>query len=144
MSSGSFPMQSCRIERPARRYIVVLTASLLGIPPASAQLGPPVSLVPAPAGPREGSVSPAPRGDVPAPIPNDDDIKAQPLAPTDSSWAGTLHDDQGALPATLWRGTARGFVVAALPLLAPSTSPALHDLAHRLLLSNATSPAGQD
>ena len=137
-------MRSCRIERPARRYIVVLTASLLGIPPASAQLGPPVSLVPAPAGPREGSVSPAPRGDVPAPIPNDDDIKAQPLAPTDSSWAGTLHDDQGALPATLWRGTARGFVVAALPLLAPSTSPALHDLARRLLLSNATSPAGQD
>ena len=51
---------------------------------------------------------------------------------------------RGALPRTMWQGTPRAFVAAALPLLQPTISPVLQDLARRLLLSNAASPAGPD
>jgi hypothetical protein len=139
-------MPSCRIERLSRRRgpALVLTAILLGIHPAAAQLGPPVQLVPAPAQPTRAETPGAVPSPPPAPLPDDGDVTAQPLAPTDASWAGTLSEDQGALPEAMWRGTSRAFVAAALPLLAPSSSPALQDLARRLLLSNAASPTGQD
>ena len=45
-------------------------------------------------------------------------IEAQPLAPADASWLGTLGEDQGAFPRNMWRGTPRALVAAALPLLA--------------------------
>ena len=66
-----------------------------------------------------------------------------PLAPADNSWLGTL-GDSSALPQEMWNGTPRAFVTAALPQLGATNSPALQDLARRLLLSNAASPRGQD
>jgi len=72
------------------------------------------------------------------------DVQATPLAPVDPSWAGTLSTADGALPETLWQGTPRSFVTAALPQLQPVISPALQDLARRLLLSNAEAPVGAD
>jgi len=84
-------------------------------------------------------------GSIPTTPPSkNDDIKADTLAPLDDSWAGTLSTADRALPATLWEGTPRPLVAAALPLVAPSSSPALQDLSFRLLLSGAESPAGRD
>jgi len=75
---------------------------------------------------------------------SDDDIHAAPLPPADPSWLGTLGPADGALPHEMWGGTPRALVAAGLPLLRPSTSPVLQDLARRLLLSDATAPQGQD
>lgn len=81
---------------------------------------------------------------MPGTQPADEDIRATPLAPMDPSWVGTLGPNDGALPRDLWAGTPRSIVAAALPLLRPTTSPALQDLARRLLLSDAIAPSGQD
>ena len=130
-------MRNCRIE-PLRLALVALIAGAL---PAAAQSGAPIPLVPPPpaATMQSGdSQAPALVPEVPK------GFEAQPLAPTDAAWTGVLGDAQGALPESMWRGTPRNFVAAALPLLQPSSSPELQDLARRLLLSNAASPAGPD
>lgn len=111
---------------------------------AQAQLGPPVRLLPPPPGTGPALPPPPP---APAPAPaaqTDESIRTTPLAPVDPAWIGALPDSAQALPESLWQGTPRGFVAAALPQLQPSTSPALQSLARRLLLSNAVAPAGQD
>ncbi len=128
-----------------RQFAGATLAAALGLcaVPAAAQLGPPVSLVPQAEPPAQSAPAPAA---APAPASNaaPEDIEAQPLAPTDASWAGTLGPNDGALPQTMWRGTERSFLAAALPLVAPSSSPALQSLARVLLLSDAAAPAGKD
>lgn len=127
--------------------------------PAAAQNGPPIQLIPpappdqrvgtplngvgaspapVPTAPPTMNRTPAPRGPAPA------GVTTESLAPVDTAWVGTLHENEGGLPRTLWEGTSRSFVIAALPQLTPSTSPALQDLARRLLLSDGLSPAGED
>lgn len=71
-------------------------------------------------------------------------VQAAPLAPVDPAWEGSLSAADGALPETLWQGTDKAFVMAALPQLQPSLSPTLQDLSRRLLLSNAVAPSGED
>jgi hypothetical protein len=136
-------MRASRIEtrQPIARIAALLSALLLGAVPAAAQLGAPVPLLPPkPAAPQSGASAPPA-----APEPTDPNaVTAAPLAPTDASWAGTLGFENGAFPQTMWQGTPRGFVAAALPLMAPTISPTLHDLARRLLLSNAAAPQGAD
>ena len=130
-----------------RQFAGATVAAALGLcaVPAAAQLGPPVPLVPQAAPPAQSAPAPA-AAPAPAPASNaaPEDIEAQPLAPTDASWTGTLGPNDGALPQTMWRGTERSFLAAALPLVAPSTSPALQSLARVLLLSDAAAPAGKD
>ncbi len=129
-------MRACRTE-PLRAALVA--ALLAGACPAMAQLGAPIPLVPPPPPTQPGgSAAPAAVPDVPK------GFEEQSLAPTDASWTGVLGDAQGAMPETMWRGTPRNFVAAALPLLQPTSSPELQSLARRLLLSNAVSPAGPD
>jgi hypothetical protein len=127
--------------------VVAAIAFAAAATPAIAQIGAPIPLIPV-APPASGTSALPPQGQAPAPAsaaPGDPgDIEAQPLPPTDASWIGTLDPAEGALPETLWSGTPRAFVAAALPLLPPSASPTLQDLARRLLLSNAVSPAGAD
>jgi hypothetical protein len=124
---------------------------LFSAAPAAAQVGPPVRLVPqmqpsAPpvAGGSGGSGTSAPAPHERRSTTTSDDITAAPLGPADASWSGTLSEDDGGFPPSLWRGTSREFLSAALPLMAPSTSPVLQDLARRLLLSNGLAPAGRD
>jgi hypothetical protein len=128
-------MRACRIEALA------VAALLAGAAPAAAQVGAPIPLVPPPSPAPTGGGG-APSGEALTPIPKG--FEAQSLAPTDASWIGVLGDAQGAMPETMWRGTPRNFVAAALPLLRPSSSAVVQDLARRLLLSNAASPAGPD
>jgi hypothetical protein len=116
---------------------------------AAAQVGRPIPLVPSapapsaapPAGNASGAATASP-GAPAAAEPNG--IHAVPLAPVDSSWMGTLSEGAGGLPHDMWRGTPRAFIAAALPQLAATTSPVLQELARRLLLTNAVSPAGQE
>jgi hypothetical protein len=136
-------MPSCRNER-RRRLAGALSAALLLLPAtALAQLGPPVRLLPN--APGAAPAVPPPAVGTPARAKRrSDSINATPLAPVDSSWAGALDDQAQALGDTMWQGTPRSFVAAALPQLKPTASPALHALARRLLLSNAIAPEGHD
>ena len=144
MWNASFPMRASRIEAhlPFALTAALLSAWALGAAPAAAQLGAPIPLLPPkPVAPPESAPPPVPAAPEP---PAEGGFTAAPLAPADASWSGTLGADEGAFPQTMWQGTPRAFVAAALPLLAPTTSPTLHDLARRLLLSDAASPAGAD
>lgn len=114
------------------------------LPAAQAQIGPPVQLVPGPNAAPANTPAAPPASAVPAPSASQEGINETPLAPMDTSWAGTLSATNGALPRTMWAGTPRVFVAAALGLLQPTTSPVLQDLTRRLLLSDAVAPAGQD
>ena len=138
-------MRGSRSERRAGLAALLIAACLA--PPAQAQVGAPLRLVPAP--PSAPSVTPgtvAPRapdaGTADQPLPSG--VQVAPLAPVDPAWAGNLSTADGALPETLWQGTEKAFVMAALPQLRPSLSPTLQDLARRLLLSNAVAPFGED
>lgn len=150
-------MRASRSERRIQGRLCGLAAlfALALATPAAAQLGPPVRLVPPPPSSGPAAAPPLDTGgaDTPAPAvapanseaqPLPPDVQAMPLAPVDPAWAGTLSAADDALPETLWQGTPRGFVTAALPLLQPTTSPTLQALARRLLLSNAAAPTGED
>jgi hypothetical protein len=67
-------------------------------------------------------------------------IVVDPLAPIDPDWAGPLTPEQGGFAQTLWQGTPRSLVVALVPRLSATSSPALQGLTSRLLLSNAVAP----
>ncbi|HKX06864.1 MAG TPA: hypothetical protein VJN67_01660 [Stellaceae bacterium] len=138
-------MRGSRSERRARLAALLIAACLA--PPALAQVGAPLRLVPTPSpapSVTPDSVTPmAPdAGTASQPLPPG--VQAAPLAPVDPAWVGTLSAADGALPETLWQGTDKAFVMAALPQVRPSLSPTLQDLARRLLLSNAVAPLGED
>lgn len=130
-------------SRAERRRLSALPVAILIIlssrASGAADLGPPIPLVPQ----QPQSTAPA-APTAAAPLEGSSSITQSTLAPTDASWAGTLTEDQGGLPVTLWQDTTRARVEAMLPLLAPSTSPALQHLARVLLLSNAAAPSGPD
>jgi hypothetical protein len=70
-------------------------------------------------------------------------IEVDKLGGIDVDGIGALDSRQGGLGAELWRGSPRALVatlIAALPHAVPS--PALRDLAHRLLLTSAAPPEG--
>jgi hypothetical protein len=135
-------MRASRVERRFLAFPLILATVCCLVWPALAQSGAPVPLYPAP------SVSPppaaAPPSDVPPPPTGDAGIEAEPLAPVDPAWVGTLGAADRALPRNLWSTTPRGFIAVALPLLQPTNSPVLQDLARRLLLSDAIAPPGPD
>lgn len=106
--------------------------------------GPPVVLTPP--GDAEGGdggvLQPAP-----APAPDvrrtPEGIEVDTLAAVATDYGGTLDPRSGGFPTDMWRGSDRAFVERVLPQLPVARhSPALRDLARRLLLSSATAPAG--
>ncbi|HEX7968502.1 MAG TPA: hypothetical protein VF502_09795 [Stellaceae bacterium] len=132
-------MHGSRNEPVRRLGLAALLLLLAAAAPGRAQ---PVPLTtPAPAA--EAAV-PESTPDTPANKAGEPPIQATPLAPVDPAWVGTLADAAHPLPQTMWQGTPRALVAAALPRLAPTTSPTLRDLARRLLLSNAEAPQGPD
>ena len=142
-----------RIGAKPGAIAALLTALALAMP-ASAQVGPPVRLIPPPPGTEQPSPPPpaAQPGAKPAanpaanPATNKDasGIETTPLAPVDATWAGTLGPAEGAFPDTMWQGTSRSLVAGRLAQLRPTASPVLQDLARRLMLSNARPPGGED
>lgn len=134
-------MHDSRSDRRALTIAAALLAAALASEPAEAQVGPPIRLLPPLPSASGGTTAP----ETGSPTPSDpSDIQATPLAPVDSAWTGTLTTADGAFPETLWQGTPRALVIAALPQLRPTASPTLQDLSRRLLLSNALAPAGED
>lgn len=127
---------------------------LASLAPAGAASDPAQPLAPAPLGPplRLGvpqrltlpeKAPPPVVGPVkPADAPSSDGtpIVVDPLAPIDPDWAGPLGPEQGGFAQTLWQGTPRSLVVALVPRLSATSSPALQGLTNRLLLSNAVAP----
>jgi hypothetical protein len=116
------------------------------------RLGAPIRLIPPPP---DGAPAPAPQAGASPSAPQagtspgasfsfDQPVVVNPLAPIDPEWGGPLTAQQGALPPTMWLGTPRGLVIALVPRLQVTNSPALQGLTRRLLLSNATPPSRRD
>jgi hypothetical protein len=106
-------------------------------------VGPPVVLTP------PGAEGPGSDGTALQPVPapsverTPEGIEVDTLAAVASDYGGTLDPGSGGFPIDMWRGSDRAFVERVLPQLPVARhSPALRDLARRLLLSSATAPAG--
>ncbi len=118
-------------------------------PPAAAAPGPAA----APAGPENilpkavepTSAAPA-SGAPPSAAPETAESKsaaAETCCGSESEGAGVLGESDGGLGADLWRGTPRAVLAELIPAIpAAIPSPALHELARRLLLSTAKPPEG--
>lgn len=106
--------------------------------PGPAPTGAPVSLFPpAPAGAEPVMADPPP-ATPPADARGVRGVMVEELKAQDPELAGTLGPDNGGLPSDLWQGLPRGdleTLIAAVP--AGLTSPALRDMASRLLLTAA-------
>ncbi len=140
-------MRVFRAERSSIAFLLIVLAgaflpglALLG--PVFAQSGVPIPLYP-PNASSSPDATPAGPPLLTGP-PASNDIQTETLAPLDPSWTGTLGAADRALPRDVWSTTPRSFVATALPLLQPTSSPVLQELTRRLLLSDATSPRGQD
>jgi hypothetical protein len=109
-------------------------------PGAAETVGPPVVLTPPVAPGEDATTAPAPAvGIERAPS----GIEVDALAATAADYGGPLDPSSGGLPLDMWRGTDRAFVERLLPALpVVPESPALRNLARRLLLSSAEAPAG--
>ena len=131
-----------------------LLAAAVAPPWAVAQgeeaVGPPVQLID-PAG--EGvSVEPAPAPQSAEPEPMtategeiaQEAVEVQPLTVPDQPWVGLLDENRGGFGIDMWRSTSLALLERVLPSLPMGTpSPAMQDLARRLLLSDARAPAGE-
>ena len=131
-----------------------LLAAAVAPPWAVAQdeeaVGPPVQLID-PAG--EGvSVEPAPAPQSAEPEPMtategeiaQEAVEVQPLTVPDQPWVGLLDENRGGFGTDMWRSTSLALLERVLPSLPMGTpSPAMQDLARRLLLSDARAPAGE-
>jgi hypothetical protein len=110
---------------------------------APVQLGPrnarpeaPTTPVPAPDAARAATAPPA-AGLTPAPV------QVQTLRAVDPDSVGVLDSSQGGFPIDLWQGMDKPGVARLLGLLPRRVaSPAMRDLARRLLLSRVSAPAG--
>jgi hypothetical protein len=136
-------MRVFRAERSSIAVLLIALAAAVEAGAALAQSRAPIPLSPpnaaappdaAPAGPRILTAPPA----------SSDEIQTETLAPVDASWAGTLGAADRGFPRDMWGATPRSFVATALPLLQPTTSPALESLKRRLLLSDANAPRGEE
>jgi hypothetical protein len=134
-----------------RAELALALALGLFVLPAAAQQGAPIRLAPpqrlvppspAPLEPETPPSSLAPGAPSAQAAPSG--IEVAPLAPVDPEWSGTLAEDDGGLPPTLWQGTPRGVVFALVSGLPVTTSPTLQDLSRRLLLANALPAAGRE
>ena len=128
------------------------------VAPAGEPAGaPPTSLAPSPtAGPKapvKPSVPPAPVPEAPElvfPAPSleqagkgAEPIKVDELTAVDPDSVGLLDEEDGGFGIDMWKGTGRSLVERLLPRLpAATSSPVMHGLARRLLLSAATAPRG--
>lgn len=75
--------------------------------------------------------------------PPDSGIESQPLGIPEGQLIGLLDSEKSGLSRDIWAGTSRALVEALMPKLpAGQTSPAMADLARRLLLSRADPPKG--
>ena len=117
-----------------------LLAALLAGSAALAQIGAPVPLSPATGG--GAPYPPPPSSGYTPPAPPTSGITVDQLAPPSPEAAGVIDLTTHGFPATLWQGSNRATVLALLPKIGSTTSPALQDLAYRLLASTASPPGG--
>jgi hypothetical protein len=114
----------------SRSSRLLAVALLLAAGPAAAQTTTPANTQPVPA----GSISTSPSHGV----------EVGTLDEVTPDYGGPLEEGAGGFPIDMWKGTDRALVERLLPQLAvPKGSPAMRDLARRLLLSNAEAPAGR-
>ena len=134
-------MRASRTETARRRSARRAARRRLARP--QSQVGPPISLVPAPAE-RSPAAAAALRFRRRPGHPARRHTKPKPWRLPTRPGAARSARSKAPFPRRCGAGVKRSFIAAALPLLAPSASPVLQDLARRLLLSDAASPAGAD
>ena len=133
---------------PALALAALLGGAVTPFAIAQTQVGPPLKLLkqeqpaPQPAAP-ESPPSAAPAPDT-GPVEEDTEaVEVQSLGAIDVSSAGLIDDAEGGLGADMWRGIARPLVERLLPRMPVATSsPAMDELARRLLLTRARVPQG--
>jgi hypothetical protein len=76
--------------------------------------------------------------------PGDNPVQIQQLQSIDPSGFGTLDENRGGLPISIWANTDRALAVKLIANLGPSASRTLQGLVRRLLLSVSTPPAVAD
>ncbi len=145
------------IDSLARRLALgALVAAAIASPWAAAQdeeaVGPPVQLIDPADG--EPAVEEAPPPEVAEPEPvtvavpkgetAEEAIEVEPLTVPDQPWVGLLDESRGGFGIDMWQSTSLELLERALPSLPMGThSPAMQDLARRLLLSDARAPLGE-
>jgi hypothetical protein len=130
---GAFPGSALRTALYLATGLVALAGSVAW---AQSQVGPPIRLGPPPdpsaTAPQDADKRPhAPHG-----------IAADTLPPPSPDAAGVLGAHDRPLPGNLWQGMTGSTALALLPRIGSTNSPALQDLAYRLLASPAAPPEG--
>ena len=127
--------------------VLAPTASAAQRAPAGfmlAQVAPPVKLAPRrPIETEPEAVAPATPA-APAAPKRTTPVEIKKLSEIDPDSVGVMDASQGGFGVDMWEGTERALVARLLPLLpARMRSPAMRDLARRLLLTRATAPKGK-
>lgn len=130
-----------------RRAVTVTALLACAAMPAAAQVAPQpqplVGQLDAPFDPLRPTPLQAPRQPIAPARGSEAPIEVGVLTDVDPSVVGLLDDPHGGLGIQMWRGTPRARVEMLLPRLPMGTfSPAMQDLAARLLLTTAVVPAG--
>ncbi|MEI9986232.1 MAG: hypothetical protein WDN69_25510 [Aliidongia sp.] len=139
-SRRSCPMRASRNSVAAALAAVLLNSAALAQIGAPVPLAPPPGAVPAPYPPPPG-YAPRPR---PLRTPGAAVFRHHGRstgAPSPEA-VGVLGPNNHGFPDTMWQGASRATVLALLPKIGSTTSPALQDLAYRLLATSAAPPAG--
>ncbi|MEA2783476.1 MAG: hypothetical protein QOK29_5020 [Rhodospirillaceae bacterium] len=133
-------MTSSRISR-----LLVLCLLLTAGSAAAQSTTAPTVLTPlVPGGGTTGGDTTQPTAPGPSTTPATSGVEVDTLAEVTPDYGGTLEEGAGGFPIDMWRGTDRALVERLLPQLpAAKSSPAMRDLARRLLLTNAEAPAGR-
>lgn len=116
-------MIDCRASALALAFSFGLAAT------ASAQLGPPIRLIPG-----DDALPPPPATEQRV---RDEGV----LRPLDAGTAGILDSANGGLPSSLWMGSTRKSVDPLIVSIAPARLPTLRDATRRALASGGTPPA---
>jgi hypothetical protein len=126
-------------SRPDRLLVLALLLAAGAATPAAAQATAPAGT---PATPPAAGGQPVPPSS--ASTPPSSGVEVGNLAAMTPDYGGPLEEGAGGFPVDMWQGTDRALVERLLPQLpAAKGSPAMRDLARRLLLSNAEAPAGK-
>jgi hypothetical protein len=114
-----------------RNSRLLVLAFLIAAGPAAAQTTTPAAS-PQPVPPRSAATPPS------------SGVEVGTLDEVTPDYGGPLEEGAGGFPIDMWKGTDRALVERLLPRLPVAKgSPAMRDLARRLLLSNAEAPAGK-
>lgn len=146
---ASAPQPVAKTSQPTPQKVgsdVIVSAPVAPLPVSPKPAAPAPSQIPAEPSvivPPQPPVSASPTTPAPvAPVVLGESVAKAPLSDVDPETLGLLSAENGGLGTSIWKGTDRIVIDRFLPAIGlPTSSPALNDLARRLFLSTAATPA---